>query len=162
MKFLNEMVAATLSALSARISAIESGISASLINSGTLSISRLPEATAAQFRNKTANRVLSSDQVWDAAPEVTLSNTSTIAVNMANFINAKVTITGNRTLGNPTNEKPGQCGHIRVIGNYSLSFQSEYTFENDEPPSFEGNENVLFYKVFETGRVFITHAKTGN
>ncbi len=137
-------------------------VSASQIVSGTVSISRLPEATAAQFRNKTANRLLSSDQVWNAAAEVTLSNSSTIPVNMANFINAKVTITANRTLGNPSNEKVGQCGHIRVIGNYSLSFQSQYVFADGEAPSFEGNENVLFYKVLASNRIFISHAKNVN
>src|SRR3990167_5295618 len=73
-------------------------------------------ATAAEFRTGTdTGRSLVVDQVWSAAGEVTLTDGATIAVDMSTFINAVVTLGGNRTLGSPTNEKVGQTGFIRIV-----------------------------------------------
>jgi hypothetical protein len=63
---------------------------------------------------------------YNALAEVTLTDAATIAVDMATFINAAVTLGGNRTLGNPTNPKVGQSGFIRLIqdgtGSRTLAF----------------------------------------
>lgn len=73
-------------------------------------------ATAAQTRAGTAtNRALSPGDTYSALAEVTLTDATTIAVDMATFINARVTLGGNRTLGNPTNPKVGQTGYIAVV-----------------------------------------------
>jgi hypothetical protein len=73
-------------------------------------------APAATVRTGTAlNRYLSPGDTYNALAEVTLTDASTIAVDMSTFINGVVTLGGNRTLGNPTNAKPGQTGRIRFI-----------------------------------------------
>src|SRR5574343_2054884 len=48
---------------------------------GTAAI--LDETTAAQYRSNTADKVLSTDQVWSAAGFVTLTDAATIAVDMS-------------------------------------------------------------------------------
>lgn len=73
-------------------------------------------STAAQTRTGTAtNRFLSPGDTYSAFAEVTLTDATTIAVDMSTFINARVTLGGNRTLGNPTNPKVGQTGYIAVV-----------------------------------------------
>lgn len=78
-------------------------------------IAALAEATAAEYRAATASKALSAANVWAAAQLVTLTDAATIVVDMNTFLNATVTLGGNRTLGTPTNAKPGQSGFIRVI-----------------------------------------------
>ncbi len=79
--------------------------------SGNPSVS-VDAASAANYRANTADKVLLTDDVWSAAAEVTLTDAATIAVDMSTFINAVVTLGGNRTLGQPSNTKVGQAGVI--------------------------------------------------
>jgi hypothetical protein len=136
---------------------------ASNLTAGTVSIARLPEATAAQFRNNTADRLLSTDQVWSAADFVTLTDAATIAVNMGTGINFTVTLGGNRTLGNPTNEKPGQSGMIEVVqdatGGRTLSFGNQYKFADGVAPTIASAANaksVLAYFVRAVNEVWVS------
>ncbi|UPT53197.1 fiber protein [Synechococcus phage Ssp-JY42] len=80
---------------------------------------------------------LTPDAIYDALAEVTLIDATTVAVDMSTFINAKVTLGGNRTLGNPTNAKPGQTGRIRVIqdgtGSRTLAFSSNWKRQGGAP-----------------------------
>lgn len=121
-------------------------------------------ATAAQFRDNTSDKVLSTDQIWSAADEVTLTDAATIAVDMDTFINGVVTLGDNRTLGNPTNPKVGQSGHIRVVqdgtGSRTLSFGSNYEFAGGSAPTLTTTasaEDVLFYHVISSTRILITN-----
>ncbi len=77
------------------------------------------EATAAQFRSNTADKILSTDQVWSAAAVVALTDAATIAVDMSSGLNFSVALGGNRTLGNPSNAKVGQSGVIVVTASSS-------------------------------------------
>lgn len=73
-------------------------------------------ASASVVRTGTSTTAaLTPGDTYNALAEVTLSDAATIAVDMATFINGAVTLGGNRTLGNPTNPKPGQTGRIRAI-----------------------------------------------
>ncbi|MCP5011615.1 MAG: hypothetical protein GY942_16660 [Aestuariibacter sp.] len=125
----------------------------------------LDETTSAEYLANTADKVLSTDQVWTSAAEVTLSDAATITVNMSLFINANVTLAGNRTLGSPTNEKVGQTGFIRVIqdatGSRTLSFGTDYEFAGGTAPTLTTTanaEDLLFYAVLASNRVFISNA----
>lgn len=71
-------------------------------------------ATAAEYLANTANRVLTTDQVWDAAALVDLTDGATVTPNFSAGINFNWAIGGNRTLANPTNIKEGQSGHIYI------------------------------------------------
>lgn len=80
---------------------------------------------------------LTADAIYDALVEVALVDAATIALDMSTFINAGVTLGGNRTLGNPSNAKPGQTGRIRVVqdgtGGRTLSFASSWKRDGGAP-----------------------------
>jgi hypothetical protein len=90
---------------------------------------------------------------YSALAEVTLIDAATIAVDMSTFINAKVTLGGNRVLGNPTNPKVGQSGFIRLIqdgsGSRTLSFGANWKRQGGAPTlSVAANAvDVLEYQV---------------
>ena len=127
---------------------------------GLGSAALLAEATAAEFRDNTADRGLSTDQVWSAAEEVALADAATIAIDLSTFINGKVDpIAGNRTFGNPTNAKVGQTGFIRIVqdatGGRTLSFGTNWKFENGTAPSLStaaNAEDILVYWVIAANR----------
>jgi len=77
------------------------------------------EATTAQYRANTADYILTTDQVWAGAGWVALSDGATVAVDMSTGWNFSLALNGNRTLGNPSNTKDGQCGCISVTASNS-------------------------------------------
>lgn len=124
-------------------------------------------ATVAEYRTGTdEGRALVVDQVWDAGAEVTLTDEATIAVDMATFINGKVTLAGNRTLGQPTNTKVGQEGVIRVIqdgtGTRTLAYHADWKFAGGADPTAStgaADVDLLFFKVIATNFIFATLVK---
>jgi hypothetical protein len=124
-------------------------------------------ATAAEYRTGTdTGRSLVVSEVWASGAEVTLTDAATIAVDMATFINAVVTLAGNRAMGNPTNEKPGQAGVIRIVqdgtGNRTLTFGTDWEFAGGVAPVLSNgasSQDLLFYHVIAANRVYGSLAK---
>jgi hypothetical protein len=118
-------------------------------------------ATAAEYRTGTdTGRVPAIDQIWAAPAEVTLTDAATIAVDMSTFINAVVTLAGNRTLGSPTNEKVGQTGYIRIVqdatGSRTLAYGTDWEFAGGTAPVLSttaADQDVLFYTVLASNRI---------
>jgi hypothetical protein len=73
------------------------------------------EATTADVRANTADRILTTDVVNSAMAVVTLTDAATVAWDMSTGIDFQVTLGGNRTLGDPTNTIVGRRGRIKVI-----------------------------------------------
>lgn len=119
-------------------------------------------ATAAEFRTGTDTaRSLVVSEVWASAAEVTLTDAATITVDMSTFLNAVVTLAGNRAMGNPSNEKPGQSGCIRIVqdgtGSRTLSYGTDWEFAGGTAPVLSTAANaqdLLFYYVIATNRIF--------
>lgn len=87
---------------------------------GLGSIAVLNEATAAEFRSNTADKALSTDQVWGAAASVALASVSGhIALDLNSGINFTHTLTENTILDDATNVKDGQSGKIEITQNGS-------------------------------------------
>jgi hypothetical protein len=117
------------------------------------------EATAAAFRANTADRILTTDQVWSAADTVALTWTSggSTAVDLSAGLNFTVTTaTGNSTLAAPTNAKPGQSGFIYITQDAgtarSLSFASAWVFAGGTDPALTATtsaKDILFYQVID-------------
>jgi len=113
-------------------------------------------AVAADFRVGTAlNKALTPKAVWDGAEYVSLTDASTIAVDMSAGFNFQVTLGGNRTLGNPTSAKPGQSGVIKINTNGSnrtLAFGSNWKAAGGEAPDISDTDTIdlLFYHVVES------------
>lgn len=102
--------------------------------------------------------LLGVKNTWDALPQVALTDASTIAVNMSNGINFSVTITANRTLGNPTNPKNGQQGVITVsrAGTQTLSFAGNWVgFGNTTLPG-SGKAFKVVYEVISSSVIHFT------
>jgi hypothetical protein len=105
--------------------------------------------------------------VWASAAEVTLIDLTTIAVDMATFFNATVTLGGNQTLGQPSNTKVGQSGVIRVVqpgsgGPYTLAYHADWEFAGGTAPVLSTAANaqdLLFYQVLAANRVFASLVK---
>jgi hypothetical protein len=119
------------------------------------------EASSANYLANTADRILTTDIVWTSAAEVTLTDAATIAVDMNTFINAVVTLGGNRTLGNPTNEKVGQTGFIRIVqdgtGSRTLAYGTDWEFAGGIAPvltTTASAQDLLFYTVIASNRIF--------
>jgi hypothetical protein len=135
-------------------------------NLGLGSSSTLDEATAAHYRANTADKVLTTDIAWSAAAEVTLTDAATIAVDMNEFLNAKVTLGGNRTLGQPSNTKVGQAGVIRIIqdgtGSRTLAYHADWKFAGGTDPTLTTTASatdLLFYQVIATNVIYATLIK---
>ncbi len=111
------------------------------------------ECSAAEYRSGVADKLIAPDVAWAAAVLVSLTDAGTIAVDMATFINATVTLGGNRTLGNPTNVKAGQSGVILIkqdgTGSRTLAYSSYWKFPGGTAPTLtttaSRTDKLFFY-----------------
>ena len=123
-------------------------------------------STAAEYRNDTADRALTGEIVWDAAASVALTDDTTIAVDFAAGINFTVTLGGNRTLGQPSNQKVGQSGFIRIVqdgtGSRTLAYHADWKFQYGTDPTLTTTASatdILFYTVIAANFVYATLVK---
>lgn len=89
------------------------------------------KATVAETRSAAADKYFATDLIKTASAMAgVLSDAATIAVDWNTFINDEVTITADRTLGNPTNGQPGTYRTILVKGDgatgWELIFGNQY------------------------------------
>lgn len=123
-------------------------------------------ASAAEIRNNTVDKVLETDAVWSAASPVTLTDGTTVTVDLNTGINFKLTLGGNRTLAR-SNAKLGQSGLIEIIqdatGSRTLSYTSgQFVFAGGTAPVLSTTANardLMFFQVLEDGKVFLTLTK---
>lgn len=123
-------------------------------------------ATASQFRANTSGKVLTTDQVWSAADEVTLTDGTAITPDFSTGINFTVTLAGNRTLENPTNAKVGQNGYIRIVqdgtGSRTLAYGTNWKFAGAFVPTLTTTANridFLFYTVRSSSEIVASLVK---
>jgi hypothetical protein len=134
---------------------------AALRSAATLgSAAVLDEATAAEFRADTANKVLTTDQVWGAATSVPLTPGATVSIDLNTGLNFTLAMGGNYTLANPTNGKDGQSGKIEITqdatGSRTLAYGANWIFSGGTDPILSTAANardVLFYEVLADGKV---------
>jgi hypothetical protein len=117
-------------------------------------------ATTAQVRAATASKLIEADNLWAGAEMVALSDGSSVAVDLSSGWNFTLTMTATgRTLANPTNAKPGQCGFIRVTssgGNYTLDKGSGWLSTTSFPVTVNnGAVKYIFYSVYTTAPVVV-------
>ena len=119
----------------------------------------LAEATAAEFRNNTADKVLTTDVVWSAAAGVALAESGgNVAVDLNSGINFTLAMTGNWALSNPTNGKAFQQGVIQITqdatGSRLLSFGANWLFAGGVDPVLSTTANavdLLYFEVLANG-----------
>ena len=107
------------------------GMSASELTTGTVPSDRLSEASAANIHEGTANVLVTPANMESASEEVTITWVATATpVDWSAFLNGTITMTGDTSLGVPTNAKPGTWRIIRVtqdaVGGHTLGYAEEY------------------------------------
>lgn len=120
-----------------------------------------PGAAGTDLLAGTSSQVaITPKTVTDANAEVTLTDAATIALDLATGINFKVTLGGNRTLGNPTNQVVGRGGVIRVIqdgtGSRTLAYGANWKRSGGAPvlSTAAAAEDEIAYRVLASGRVW--------
>jgi hypothetical protein len=81
----------------------------------TIVIGDLPVATDAEVQSGAANKLLKTSQLNSAAALETITYASTVTLDWDTFLNAQITLTGNITLQNPTNVKPGTVRYLWLV-----------------------------------------------
>jgi len=123
-------------------------------------------ASTNDYRTNAADKFLTTDVVWDAATEVTLTSSSnTTSIDFKSGLNFTLTLTENTTLANSPNKNVGQSGYIRLLqdatGGRTLSYGTDYVFTQGTAPSVStgaNDLNILFYHILSGGDVFIAAA----
>lgn len=116
-------------------------------------------ASASDYRNANANassgtRFLTPDTVFGAAQTVSLTDAATITPDLNTFINAVITLSGDRTIANPANLKVGQTGFITLIqdgtGSRKVNWGDYFFFAGGLAPTLStapGAIDRLYYTV---------------
>lgn len=133
---------------------------ASPVINGTVSGSGV--ATAAEYRSNTSGKILTTDRVWSAVDEVTLTiSTNSATPDLGAGFNFTCSVNQNFTIQNPSNAKVGQSGYIRFVqaagGPYTITFAGNYRFPAGMSKTLTasvGAEDVLFYTVKAGGILF--------
>ncbi len=126
------------------------------------------KASGAELRTATDDaKFLTPKSVADAAALVALTDAATIAVDLAGGTNFTVTLAGNRTLGAPSNAKPGMSGTILIkqdaTGSRTLAYNTAWK-PFGSTPSLTTTANavdLLTWIVEGSGKVRFTLAKGG-
>lgn len=96
----------------------------------------IDKASAANWRARAADKALTADGMTAAKAPVALDYASTLAIDWKAGWCRTCTLTGNPTLGNPTNVEPGDTIILRFIGDSaterSISLGSNFVTEPPE------------------------------
>jgi hypothetical protein len=123
-------------------------------------------AAAAVRTGSTTSQVMTPGDTYSALAVVALTDAATIAVNMASFINAKVTLGGNRVLGNPTNTKVGQMGTIEIAqdgtGSRTMAFGSNWKRQGGAPSmsTAAGARDFVKYEVIDATTILYSFIRS--
>lgn len=124
------------------------------------------KATGAMIRTGTDDvAYVTAKSLYDASAGVTLAYATTVAVDLAAGLNFTLTLTGNATLGAPTNVKPGSSGVIVVkqdgTGSRTLAYNTAWKFAGGVPSlSTAANAvDVISYYADSTGTLYCTLSK---
>lgn len=119
--------------------------------------------TYTQAQSDSRYAQLAATQTFTAAQRgaiTTLTDGATITADFAVTNHFQVTLGGNRTLANPSNQTAGQSGAIRIVqdgsGNRTLAYGSNWKFSNGSAPTLTTTANavdVLVYFVESASRI---------
>lgn len=121
-------------------------------------------ATGTNIRAGDTNKIVDAASIYAANAPVTLTDAATITPDFRAGRNFMVTIAGNRTFANPTNQVAGQSGVIFVkqdaTGGRTPTFGAHYTFIGGTPyfGGTAGATDVIWYFVQASGTIICTFA----
>lgn len=126
------------------------------------------EATVSDYRSNVADRILTTDIVYSAAAEVSITYAATTTIDFSTLINGTITLTGNVIFANPTNQSGsvGKSGHIRIIqdatGSRTATWGTNWIFAGgtDAVLSTPANStDILYYKILSNGVIHASLVK---
>lgn len=139
---------------------------AGLTGGGALSADRtliVNFASAAEWRNNTAGKVLGTEGVWSAMAEVALTDGATVSWDMNSGFDFALTLGGNRAIANPTNPKVGQKGRLFLIqdagGSRTVTWGANFKFAGGVKPTLStaaGAVDLFYYDVRATNFIVVT------
>lgn len=119
--------------------------------------------TYTQAQSDSRYAQLAATQTFTAAQRgaiTTLTDGATITADFATTNHFQVTLGGNRTLANPSNQTAGQSGAIRIVqdgtGSRTLAYGSNWKFSNGSAPVLTTTANavdILVYFVESASRI---------
>ncbi|WP_065755195.1 hypothetical protein [Bradyrhizobium paxllaeri] len=122
--------------------------------------------TAANFRAKAANKLLTAEGVWDAAAQVQLPDQSgTVTLDFSTGINFYIPLAGSITLANPINGKNGQSGCIYIYqgsgAGRTVSYGNQWYPLNAQWPTLSTVATASNYLTYQciAGLVTVTGGK---
>lgn len=108
----------------------------------------------------------SLSNAWSKAQYVTpftLTDASTITIDLSQSNNFSITLGGNRAFGNPTNIHAGQAGQIVVkqdgTGSRTLAFGTDWKFSGGTAPTLStaaGAIDILSYYVIDATHIAVS------
>ena len=117
---------------------------------GTAVTTTAAELNLLDGKTAVGDAVLANDQTWTGAQRGTvtaLTDASTIAVDFNSSNNFSVTLAGNRTLGQPSNQVVGQSGSIFITqdgtGSRTLAYHADWDFAGGTAPTISGAANAV-------------------
>ena len=122
-------------------------------------------ATDAQLRSGAVDAVVMADKVYTASAVVTLTDGATVTPDFEAGRNFVLTLGGNRTLANPTNQAAGQSGLIIVkqdgTGSHTLSYGGNWKFAGGAPTLSTAASaiDVIAYYVEASGTIIATFSE---
>ena len=123
------------------------------------------QATATNWRENVADKLLNPNAVWSSMSETTLTDAASVAWNMQAGFDFIVTIAGNRAMANPTNTKIGQKGRLIIqqdaTGSRTVTWGANFKFANGTAPTLSTAANatdILYYDVRSSTYIFISLA----
>lgn len=121
-------------------------------------------ATAAQYWNNTVGKLLTTDALWASAGVVNIAYAASVTPNFGAGINFIIfPITGGLTIQNPTNQKAGQSGFIRlaITTPSAIAFGTAFQFPTGTKPTATGNVNdMLYYQCIDATTIFCSYVKS--
>lgn len=113
----------------------------------------IPEATQAQVRAGTAAVAISPAVLESGHAPVTLTDAATVAIDLDAGRVFQLTLGGNRAMGQPTNQTPGQSGEFIIFqdatGGRTLTWHADFKFAGGTPniPTAPNSWCVVAYRV---------------
>lgn len=124
----------------------------------------IDKATASNIRAGTANKVVDSEGIYSGNAPVSVTDVSTITLNLTSGRNFTVTIGGARNFAAPSNQLAGQTGVIFIkqdgTGGRTPTFATDFNFIGGTPyfGGSAGKTDVVWYFVQESGVIICTFA----
>ena len=124
---------------------------------GRLTLAATPFAAADVMRLSTSQTVtgVKGYSAGQSGTVSTVSYAASVTLDLATSNNFQITLTGNLTLANPTNQVAGQSGVVRLVqdatGSRTVAFGANWKFASGVAPTLTTTANAVDLLVYYTG-----------